>query len=217
MKALFCNDMMRFFGQKKALLIMAGLLVMYFAMGQGELVVMLMGMVGCLLTSLNALNYEEKDNELPMLFALPVSRKQYVQEKYLFGLGGSVVGTLLGAVLAAIYAVSVHKPDLLQDLPLMTACYIGGFCVFTDLMLPLMLGFGANKGRILVVGLFLLIFLMINLGITSGVLLDVTDFIFEQDTTVIRGWGIVLILAATVLITVVSYLISRRLMERREL
>ena len=51
---------------------------------------------------MSTMSYDEFDNGYPFLFTLPITRKLYVQEKYVLGMAGGGIAWLLSTLLAGI-------------------------------------------------------------------------------------------------------------------
>lgn len=94
MKGLLIKDFKLLKNQKSFLAIVAA--VCAFVMIKGsESYAMFYGAAMAAMLSVNSIGYDEENNGMGFLFTLPVSRRDYVLEKYGFGL------LLLGIVLAA--------------------------------------------------------------------------------------------------------------------
>lgn len=65
--------------------VIAGYIVFQFGAGNSQTSV---GFVTLMLSlfSITSITYDEYENGMPFLFTLPITRKQYIQEKYVFGL-----------------------------------------------------------------------------------------------------------------------------------
>ncbi len=118
--------------------------------------------------ALSTLSYDDFDNGSAFLFTLPVSRREYVLEKYLFGLilglAALVLSTLLILCFGLVKEMSLAL-DALTGVPLTFAAML----LVLSVMLPFQIKFGADKSRIAIVavgGLALL------LGFGVGKLLD---------------------------------------------
>lgn len=107
------------------------------------------GMLGCLL-ALGTISYDEADHGYAFLFSLPINRKSYVIEKYLFILGSTVVFLLMSLVICGIMtAMGVYdKQNLLEELPSMLLALLLIIIVVCDVTIPLRLKYGSEKSRI---------------------------------------------------------------------
>ena len=99
------------------------------------------------LFSISSISYDEFDNGNAFLFSLPISRRTYAVEKYIFG---AILGCCAW-VLAMIIAISV---GFLKGLHPDTETWFSAFLILSmmfvilALMLPFQLKFGGERGRI---------------------------------------------------------------------
>ena len=102
------------------------------------------------LFSLSTISYDEFDNGNAFLFSLPISRKDYVKEKYLLsfllGFGALILGLLI------ICVAGFLKGDTIP------ADIIWAALIIQAIMLPFQLKYGPEKARIALMGTFGLIF-----------------------------------------------------------
>ncbi len=64
-----------------------------------------LGFVGALF-SLSSISYDEFDNGNAFLFSLPITRKDYVLEKYIFGLISGIMFLLLTVISLVVIAIT---------------------------------------------------------------------------------------------------------------
>lgn len=173
---------------------------------------------------LNAISYDEVDNGYAFLFTLPVSRKQYVIEKYVFGWVTACAGWGIAIILAGfVDSVTSQIPGQLQWLILgkTLAILYGGalaiMLVMQAVLIPIQLKFGGQKGKIAVL---LTIGAAFGMGALSAKLIGNTvdnginmiwDFL--SSCTLLQILGIYL--AAILLSTAISFFCSVRIMERK--
>ncbi|HIZ40031.1 MAG TPA: ABC-2 transporter permease [Candidatus Anaerobutyricum stercoris] len=99
------------------------------------------------LFSISSISYDEFDNGNAFLFSLPISRRTYAVEKYIFG---AILGCCAW-VLAMIIAISV---GFLKGIHPDTETWFSAFLILSmmfvilALMLPFQLKFGGERGRI---------------------------------------------------------------------
>ena len=166
-----------------------------------------------LLTS--TISYDEMDQGFEFLMTLPVTPKTYVKEKY----GFCTVGVIFSVVLSGIIYLAVkgiHGEQILLGEELLTVLIFVPivWCVIA-IMVPIQLKFGAEKGRIAIFmvyggSAFLLYFVLKWIGEENVKLM--TNFLnqWKPEALVLGGF----LLSGLVL--VISYGISRRIMEQKE-
>ena len=170
-------------------------------------------MFSILLTS--TISYDEMDQGFEFLMTLPVTPKTYVQEKY----GFCTVGVIFSVILSGIIyltAKGIHGEQILLGEELLTVLIFVPivWCVIA-IMVPIQLKFGAEKGRIAILmvyggSAFLLYFVLKWIGEENVKLM--TNFLnqWKPEALVLGGF----LLSGLVL--VISYGISRRIMEQKE-
>lgn len=175
------------------------------------------GLVMFSMLVITTISYDKYEKGMSYLFTLPVSRKQYVQEKYMFAiimlLFASVAEAAILIVVTGMKIVPANKEELLL---VFGAC--GGTVLLMDsLMIPLQLKFEAERMQVIYIAVFGVTFASVYalLYITKklGVDLDKTiGMILSANlATVIGVW--IAFLAAVMLI---SYLVSVRVMRKKD-
>ena len=153
------------------------------------------------LIGVTTVNYDSYDNGFAYLFTLPVSRRGYVKEKYIFAALSSVavmmaVGVFMWALMAAVHPENAYA---FTDLIALTALAF---------MLPVFLKFGAEKSRFV---------LLIIAGIFMGVMIGVSQVEALRDVELGRGnWARVITPILCLVWLSASYLISVRIMEKKD-
>ncbi|UTY40769.1 ABC-2 transporter permease [Allocoprobacillus halotolerans] len=126
------------------------------------------------LFTLSTISYDEFDNGNAFLFTLPITRQSYVLEKYGFGLILGV-GAWFCITAVSMIVILIKQSMLPMDL-LMMSCMFLPFTLFLQaFMIPFQIEFGSEKGRIAILGMFGLIFIV-------GILIkQVAESIFHID------------------------------------
>ena len=163
MKGLLIKDVKIILLQKKffflLLLVTVGLLI------SSEDIAFPLGFFPGILSlfALTTISYDELDNGEAFLFTLPITRRMYVMEKYGLGLLLIIPSLLVTTVSAAM--ISWLKGNLqLSGLFLFTVLLFPVFLMIQALMFPVQLKYGAEKGRIVLMGgMGLLMFLAMGL------------------------------------------------------
>lgn len=167
--------------------------------------------------TLTTISYDEYENGMGYLFTLPISRKGYVREKYLFGFMTTV--PVLAAVSAAAFLMSrVRHIDFPAEE--WVSAVLGSLLVITvmlSLLIPIDLKFGTERSRVVMMvvfgGSFVVICAAVKVFEFFGI--DWKIWIRRLDEM-----NLSVILAAFVMacgiIMAVSYLFSLRFMTKRE-
>lgn len=164
---------------------------------------------------ISSLSYDEYDNCYPFLLTLPITKRTYVWEKYLFGL---ILGVAAGMVSAAIYLVNcvavLHRPLELEVLVGMLATVLVGLLIL-DFSIPLLLKFGLERGRI-----YMLVAVggVVLIGMMGKRLLESRGIFLEgaMEQFLSGPWINAVGLAAVLLVTIISIGVSIKIMEKKE-
>ena len=171
------------------------------------------------LFTVSTVSYDEFDNCYLFLMTLPVTRKKYVNEKYLFALLSIVFAWCAGIVLGLILMV-VQPSGEVDAADWFGTClgYIFTAWIFVSVMLPLRLKFDAEKARyanlIMIAAVAIAAFLISNAleYVPAKIVEPGKEWFFCLGTGGILG----LFAVVTALVVVISYLCSRHIMAKKE-
>lgn len=152
MKALILKDLYSLKESRILLLLMAAIAVIMGFRGGEEGIGFIQSYVSAIsaILVINVIGYDEVDNGYVFLFTLPVSRKQYVAEKYLFGWSTGILGWGFATVLSEIVAPSgISDPDSLRWPSYGAVLTI--LLIIQALVIPIQLKFGGQKGKLAVI------------------------------------------------------------------
>lgn len=160
--------------------------------------------------AITTISYDEFDNGLAFLMTLPVTRKQYVAEKYLLGAGLTAAAWGIEAITGVICKGVAELQGCLSE----KIIYIPLALLMLSVSLPLVIHFGAEKGRYIAMVMWAIIIAVVYILIkTMGLSADAVD-------AWLNGLNRGMVLAGVVLFTVIVYMgsfwIGVRLMEKKE-
>lgn len=171
------------------------------------------------LFTVSTISYDEFDNCYLFLMTLPVSRKKYVDEKYLFAFLSILAAWCIGMILGT-GIMFLERPSGTGAAEWAATClgYIFAAWICVGIMIPLRLKFEAEKAR------------YVNLILVAGVIaaaFSASKFIGylpEEITDAGQIWidglsaGSVLGVSAgiTAVIVIISYMVSRHIMAEKE-
>ena len=166
--------------------------------------------------SISTISYDELDNGNAFLFSLPVTRKTYTIEKYCFGLIMGLGAWLAVSVLATAEGIG-RGQETIGDLVITAFIVLPLVLFMLAVMVPVMLKFGAEKGRVAVVLLFAVAYLTMSLLAESAQQWG-EDFLPMMDSLPEIGTGAFLgiLIAAAVLILLLSMRISIGIIKKKE-
>lgn len=216
MKGLLVKDLQFILCQKTffIMIIAMGIAISFMTGSAGFVVGYIVFILGFF--TLNTITFDEMDNGFAYLFTLPISRKTYVLEKYLYGFLASAVATAIAVTIGVIGNFILHQGNT-TDILITGAFSFGLVCVFLLLNIPIHLRFQGEKARMV-----LIMFMAAFLGII--VFLVNADFLssetFTNTIALVTGWGIALRVLALVIafavMFLISYFISIRVMNKKE-
>lgn len=170
---------------------------------------------------LTSISYDELDHSISFLFTLPISRKTYVLEKYVFSLVCGMIGLVFSSVICVVIG-RVKNMDLVGPdfIPVALSIYLM-LLFIVALMLPIQLKFGGDNGRIALFLVFGIIVVAVYIGskilerfhIYEADIIKFANMILTANTAFIISAFIILVLAALG----ISYGISLRIMNHRTL
>ena len=172
----------------------------------------LLGM-SVLLTVYQVMAYEDHNNIDYLISYLPVKRKEYVLSRYLFG----IISILLSIILLCIvYFVSLKINSLgSMALDLLLTTGITSAILSMCVIIPLVLKFGINKGRVFM-SIIIMVVSTIPVSLISGISQD--SKMLEAIMKIMNNFGIPLLaVVINIIILVVSIAISINIYKNKEI
>lgn len=216
MKGLLIKDFSLMKGQTRFFII-----IVVIAIAIGAFYNNLSFMIGYLpfvisLFTLPTISYDEFDNGNAFLFTLPINRKIYIHEKYclVFLLGGSSL--VLATLLAIIFEITRNIASI-PEILITAITILPIMLIIQSVMIPIQLKFGAEKGRIVIIGVsgFLFILGIVIIKTTEHLGLDIRTYI-DNLPMLSMTWFIVSSIAFAILMLFISMKISIAIMNKKE-
>lgn len=168
--------------------------------------------------AVTTISYDEFDNGYLFLMTLPITRKKYVNEKYIFGILVSLGAWCIGMASGTVQLILEHRAFSWTDWVGSGIMYIFITWIFLGIMLPLRLRFDAEQSRyanIIVIGI--IIGAGIALSKLSGYMPEAICKAAGSFLKSLGDNGIVIITAAAAAAALfISYMCSRRIMTEKE-
>lgn len=169
------------------------------------------------LFTLSTISYDEYDNGMAYLFTLPFSRKEYVQEKYIFGVLTTVGALAAVSVLAFIFSVirsSVFETE--EWVAGVTVSFLVTILLLT-ITIPLQLKFGSDRSRIALLAVFgccaLAAYIAVTIVRFTGIkVMEIFDRLVAQCPEVLIVTGCL----TGVLAVGASYLVSLKIVKKKQ-
>lgn len=165
------------------------------------------------ISSISTISYDEYDNCMPFLMSLPVTRREYAIEKYIFSAAAGVISWVLAVLIGTI--AGIVKGNLLptgQDF-LGLLVFLPIVLLIISVMIPPQLKWGPEKGRTV---------MMVVFGVVAVVIFLVERYAGGADDAVealdsLSLTGVFFGVAAVCLaLTALSIWLSIRIMEKSE-
>lgn len=216
MKGLLIKDFKLMKGQKNFFLAIVAISLAMIILSPGtSFAIGFLSFIGSLF-SLSSISYDEFDNGNAFLFSLPITRKEYVFEKYTFGLLCGIASLFLGTLISFI-AILVTGTGSVHEM-LLTACsLLPVILLVLSIMLPFVLKFGGEKGRIAILGVMGFLFVA-GILFTKIVKLTKIDFyaLIETLSQIDQQVYILFFLFLSVAALTVSCRISQTIISKKE-
>ena len=216
MKGLFVKDLKLMMLQKNFLLLILAIVIgmMIFT----DDVIFPLGFLSFIVSlfTVSTISYDDFDNGNAFLFTLPITRNHYVSEKYFLGLLLGCMAWVLATVLGIITTVlkdTLPITDLVQSSLMILPIMI----VVQAIMLPFQLKFGAEKGRIALIAVFMAVFVVVY-GLAKALdanIMNLNRLIETGQKLGTAGVAAVIALIAVAAL-VVSAGISTRILSKKE-
>ncbi len=158
MKGLLIKDFALLGGQKKFLLTVIIIAAVMAVMSSNIPFIFGYSAFSISMFSLSTIGYDEFENGNAFLFTLPITRKLYVVEKYLF----TLILAACALAFSCILSLCIMLYDKSLSFPSITflAVTLGILAVSFSFLLPLQFKFGSEKGRIAMLAFCVVIFVL---------------------------------------------------------
>lgn len=217
MKGLLVKDFKLMMLQKNFLLLILAIVIgMMISSDDMVIPIGYLSFIASLFT-VSTISYDDSDNGNAFLFTLPVTRNNYVIEKYFLGLLFGCIAWILATVLGIIVTVSkdiLPVTDLVQSSLIILPMMI----VAQAIMLPFRLKYCGDKGRIAMIGAFgtlAVISIVIEKGAEAIFKVDLISLL-DNLPTVSRGVFLAIVIIVSLLMLLVSMKISLSIMNKKE-
>lgn len=165
------------------------------------------------------ISYDEMNNGLAFLMTLPVTRRQYVAEKFICGLLSLFLGFVYTMVVAVIQSmIGNSAPDLKESIMTAVLFAVIGVIVLS-FSIAIDLKFGAEKGRVTLLLGFMVIFFLFYMGVAflERNFPEKKEAFLQWFNTIFEGskiYPVCAVICAVVLL--LSFFASCRILEKKE-
>lgn len=148
MKGLLIKDLRLMLIQKRFFLMMVIIAIgMMFSMNNSSFIFGYLTFV-CSLFSISSISYDEFDNGYAFLFTLPITRKEYILEKYVFGFIVSLISWVISIIIAFSYEIIKNNMFSYIDILESAVGLLLINFIILSLLIPMKIKYGSEKGNI---------------------------------------------------------------------
>lgn len=172
--------------------------------------------------SLSTFSYDEMSKSNRYILTLPTNKKELVREKYILAIGATILGGLLGMVLTIIVAniMNYLRPENIinldyQSLIIATMGGIFAISFIQSVQIPSMYKWGAEKGRI---QMFILVLVIV--AILGGIYFFINKANINIDMEMVNNFmtkfGLLILIISTIIMYLISYKIAYKIYKNKE-
>lgn len=216
MKALFIQDL-RYMLTQKSFLVLIALVGIVLALTQNDNYIFVIGYLGFMgmITGMMSVTMDDQSNGLTFLFSLPIDRRVYVREKYIFIVLMGVSFSIFATALCLLFRMFAEYKAPLDEIHATSLGTLFVMLLFVCFMLPLQLKFGAERARLasfIAIGLFFAAVIVAGLVVNFADALPFIQAFLSMSPVALTGIG-----AAFLIVCLrISYSASLRVILRRE-
>lgn len=204
-------------GQRTFFLVIIGISVLIAVLNKDVSIISGFIPFGLSLFTLSSVSYDSFDNGNAFLFTLPFSRRTYVSEKYVLALLLAGIGWVISIIIGTVVNSWVGYLPL-SELMLVYLMILPLIFIVEALMLPIQLKFGGEKGRLALIIVMGIIALFIIAAVKVAEMMQVDVYKLLDLMASMSLYMFFFILSAIAgLLMLISFQISVRIMEKKEL
>ncbi len=216
MKALFIQDI-RYMLTQKSFLVLIALVGIVLALTQNDNYIFVIGYLGFMgmITGMMSVTMDDQSNGLTFLFSLPIDRRVYVREKYIFIVLMGVSFSIFATALCLLFRMFAEYKAPLDEILATSLGTLFVMLLFVCFMLPLQLKFGAERARLasfIAIGFFFVAVLLAGLVINFADALPFIQAFLSMSPVALAGIAV----AFLIVCLRISYGVSLRIILRRE-
>lgn len=216
MKALFIQDF-RYMLTQKSFLVLIALVGIVLALTQNDNYIFVIGYLGFMgmITGMMSVTMDDQSNGLTFLFSLPIDRRVYVCEKYIFIVLMGISFSIFATALCLLFRMFAEYKAPLDEILATSLGTLFVMLLFVCFMLPLQLKFGAERARLasfIAIGLFFAAVIVAGLVVNFADALPFIQAFLSMSPVALAGIG-----AAFLIVCLrISYSASLRVILHRE-
>lgn len=163
--------------------------------------------------AMNTIGFDTLDNGTAFLMTLPVSRSDYAKEKYVLGLILSGTALVLAGSVALI-AARYKGTYTVEEILFIVLTFVPATVLLQAVAIPIQIKFGREKGAIAILAVIAVFFMSVK--IVGIIVRPDVDGIIASLAKMNTGVLFALIYIAAGVLMLISYTISKRIMQKKE-
>ncbi|MCH5268239.1 MAG: ABC-2 transporter permease [Lachnospiraceae bacterium] len=215
MKALLVKDICLLSQQKKFLGMILLLAVFLNYTGDDTFAVSYLTFLSSFLV-LNSISYDEYDNGFCFLFTFPIKRNTYVRSKYVLAITFCLLSWMIGCLISLVCYLVKNQAGQIQGGITESSMLLPLMLIFIAVIIPLVLKFGMEKGKIIMAALFcgcgFFVYLMVSKSQIGIKIIEMFSWLGGQPQWLLMS----ALVAGTVIILGISYWVSVAVMKGKE-
>ncbi len=217
MKGLIIKDLCVIKNQMKTLLLVLAFFIIFSIINEDATFILFLVPFYMIMILITAFSYDEFNKWDCYCNSLPLSRKEIVKAKYLLFNTSSLIVLVLG-ILASFIIPNFVGNTTFESIYASIIGVAFGICLVISLLIPFYYKFGSQKGRIMLFLTITILALIIGI-ITSLDIFNNVELmnIINSLNNLSLGMFTLLLIIVTVIIMTISYYISVRIYNNKEL
>ncbi|MGN0250280.1 MAG: ABC-2 transporter permease [Oliverpabstia sp.] len=217
MKGLLIKDFKLMKNQKQFFLMILFFCIFFIVINGNPAFMISYLMIMCSFFTLSTISYDDFDHGMGYIFTLPVTRKIYVTEKYVFGLLSSAAAAVLSLIVLFAFLVTGYMDISIGELLSEVVGSMVVVLLIMILMIPVQLKFGSEKGRVpmlaVMAGAAAIGFAVIKILNAMNIsVTEVMDMVIKNYPTLLAV-GLCILLGIA---SIISFVVSLRIMRKKQ-
>jgi hypothetical protein len=223
MKGLLIKDLQLVFSNKTIFPVFIVIAIMLLFTGSAETVPFVVAYFTmlCGMMAVSTVNYDELDHSTAFLMTMPITRKLYAKEKYIFTLLGVIAGWSASILIGLIFGAIKHYQLNITEVLIGSITAAFALYVLLNILLPVQLKYGNEKSRIVMIVIVAVVILGVALGNSLLDKLNINKAVLEQRleqffTNASIPLLLIIIAIVGVAVTFISLRISEEVMKKKQ-
>ncbi len=164
----------------------------------------------------NSFVYDGQANSERYLLSLPLTKKDIIRSKYLYIFLFTMIGSILGILLAIILQSIKDSSALVIDN--IISAGIGalfGLMLLQSFQVPILIKFGYEKGKF--IQMIAIVLIMMIGSLISVSIMKITTYSLDEVFNMLKQYGFYIIAVVMLVIYLISYNVSYTLYKKKEI